>query len=211
MRIARATNGWKVLRRPTAADPLRLLVSGCIAGLPCGVDGTHYGMGGSLRELLTLPTVRVVPFCPEAHALGVPRAMPDIRGGDGFDVLDGNARVLDPHGADLTSAMVEGAQAMLALARAERAELAVLTDTSAACGTQVISDGCRFDEPRRYRAGVGVAAALLLRAGIPVVSQRDHRTLGFVRALLDPSFAPDPEAIDHHDTAWYRGYFGRSS
>lgn len=199
----------EALRRPrTADDPVRLMVSGCIAGWPCGVDGTAYGMEGALAELLALPAVTPVPFCPEEHALGVPRGMPDLHGGDGFDVLDGTARALDEHGNDLTAGMIEGALAMVERAEAERVDLAVLTDMSAACGTQVISDGCRFDEPRRYQQGVGVAAAALIRAGIPVVSQRDHATLGRLRALWDPTFTPAPDAKDHHETDWVIATFG---
>lgn len=199
--------GLMGIRRATAGDPLRVLVSGCLAGWQCGVDGTDYGMGAVLREFLALPAVRAVPFCPEEYAIGTPRGMPDIHGGDGHDVLEGRARVLDEKGADLTEKMVAGAQAMLAKAQAERVELAVLTDMSAACGSQVISDGCRLVELRKYRKGVGVAAALLLRSGIAVVAQRDHRTMGEIRALLDPGLAVSAEAIDHHETAWYREYF----
>ena len=62
-------------------------------------------------------------------------------------------------------------------------------------------------QPRRYQRGVGVAAALLIRAGIPVVAQRDDHTLGQLRALLDPTFAPSPDAQDHHQREWYRTYF----
>ena len=93
---------------------------------------------------------------------------------------------------------------MLAEARRHTVELAILTDMSAACGSQVISDGCRLVEARRYRAGVGVAAALLLRHGIPVVSQRDHRTLESIRAHLDLEYEVDTSRIDHHETRWYR-------
>jgi hypothetical protein len=58
-----------------------------------------------------------------------------------------------------------------------------------------------------YRVGVGVAAAMLIRSGIPVVSQRDFRTLGMVFAHLDrPDLAP-PGALDHHESDWYRRYF----
>jgi uncharacterized protein YbbK (DUF523 family) len=180
------------------------LVSGCIAGLPCGVDGTDYGMAGSLADLLALPTIRAFPFCPEDHGLGTPRTMPDLHGGDGFAVLRGRARVRDEHGTDLTEGMLRGAEAMVAFARAQEVELAVLTDMSGACGTQVISDGCRFDEPRRYQLGVGVAAAMLIEAGVPVVSQRDFATLGRLRQRLEPGFVPDPNAADHHDHPWVR-------
>jgi uncharacterized protein YbbK (DUF523 family) len=208
MLLAHSPDALAAVRTPSSADPLRVLVSGCLAGLPCGVDGTDYGMGGALRELLSLPTVRAISFCPEDDGIGTPRTMPDIHGGDGNDVLEGRARVLDEHGRDLTEAMVRGARNMLAHAQARSAELAILTDMSAACGSQVISDGCRLVEHRRYQVGVGVATALLLRHGIPVVSQRDYRTLGRIRALLDPAFAPDPAAVDHHETTWYVSYFG---
>lgn len=196
------------LRRPTPADPLRVLVSGCLMGQPCGVDGTDYGMGQALGTLRTHPLLRWLPFCPEHAGLGTPRTMPDLHGGDGQALLDGTARVLDQHGCDLTSGMVAGARAMLAFAQEQRIELAVLTDMSAACGSQVVSLGCRFDEPRRYQRGVGVATALLLRHGVPVVSQRDHRTLQRLCAWIEPGFVVDPAAQDHHERDWYRGYFG---
>jgi hypothetical protein len=64
-------------------------------------------------------------------------------------------------------------------------------------------------EKRRFIASVGVATALLLRNGIPVVSQRDPKTLGIVRALLDPSFVQDPAARDYHETDWYVATFGK--
>lgn len=202
MRLVDQPGYLERLPRPTPEAPWRILVSGCMAGWGCGVDGTDYGMGGALGELFALPTVRTVPFCPEDVGLGTPRTMPDLHGGDGFDVLDGHARVLDEHGADLTAGMVAGARKMVDAAREADVHLAILTDMSAACGTQVISDGCRFDEPRRYRRGSGVAAALLSRAGIPVVSQRDHATIGRLRALLEPGHEPDPAAVDHHEHPW---------
>lgn len=190
------------LREPTSAEPWRVLVSGCLAGWKCGVDSSDNGVGACLAELVQLPTIAVLPFCPEQHALGTPRTMPDIHGGDGFDVLAGRAQVRDEHGSDLTAAMLEGARAMLAFARSSRAELAILTDMSAACGSQVISLGCRKVAERRYQKGVGVATALLLEAGIPVVSQRDFHTLALLRSRLEPGYAPPQNLRDHHEHEW---------
>lgn len=190
------------LRTPTAEAPWRVLVSGCLASWPCGIDGTDYGVGAALGDLLALPTVRALPFCPEQHALGTPRSMPDIHGGDGVDVVAGRAKVLDEHGVDLTEKMIEGGRAMLAFAQEAGAELAILTDMSAACGSQVISDGCRLVPVRTYQKGVGVATALLLGAGIPVVSQRDFQTLARLRARLSPGYEPPPDARDHHEHPW---------
>jgi uncharacterized protein YbbK (DUF523 family) len=202
MRLVEHPELVAALPEPTDADPWRVLVSGCMAGWGCGVDGTDYGMKSALAGFASLRNVQWVPFCPEDVGLGTPRTMPDIHGGDGFAVLDGKARVLDEHGVDLTAGMLRGAEAMLAKAKAASVHLAILTDMSAACGSQVISDGCRFASPRRFQRGVGVAAAMLLRAGVLVVSQRDFATLGRVRARLDRSYVPDPEARDHHEHPW---------
>ncbi len=197
MRLAHS-QAFSTLRTTSLEAPWRVLLSGCMAGWGCGVDGSDYGMKGAADSLVSSPLVVAHPFCPEDVGLGTPRTMPDLHGGDGLAVLDGEARVLDEHGTDLTEGMLAGARAMLAFAREIRPDFAVLTDMSGACGTQVISLGCRFDEPRRYQQGFGVAAALLHREGFVVVSQRDHRTLGRLRAMVDPAFEPDPAAIDHH-------------
>ncbi len=205
--LAHDPEALKRLRRPSNTQPLRILVSGCLAGQTCGVDGTDYGMGSILHALLASPRVRPIHFCPEDFVLGTPRPMPDIHGGAGRDVLEGRAKILGPEGQDLTHGMVRGAKQMLACALEHRVELAILTDMSAACGSQVISDGCRSDKPRRYRKGVGVAAALLLDHGIAVVSQRDWRTLDHICLLVGLDPLPQSTGIDHHDTEWYRKYF----
>lgn len=208
MKLVHHPEAVAALRAPTERDPWRVLVSGCLTGMPCGVKGDDYGLGGCVDGLLGLPNVRAVPFCPEDHGIGTPRTMPDIHGGDGLVVLRGKARVLDEHGKDLTEGMLFGARAMVQRAQREQVDFAVLTDMSAACGSQVISDGCRFDEPRRFQKGFGVAAAALVEAGFAVVSQRDYATLGKLIARADPSYAPDPDALDHHEHPWTVGHFG---
>lgn len=202
MLLAHHPERLAALRTPSAAQPWRVLVSGCLAAWPCGVEGTDYGLGGALGDLLRQPAITALPFCPEQHALGTPRTLPDLHGGDGFDVLEGRARVLDERGADLTEPMLAGARAMLEFALAHEAELAILTDMSAACGSQVISDGCRLVSERRYQKGVGVATAMLLRAGLPVLSQRDFQSLAALRQKLGQ--ATTDERPDHHDHPWTR-------
>jgi len=202
MRLPHHPEAVAALRTPTLDDPWRVLLSGCLAGRPCGVDGTDYGLGAALPAWVADPRVRTVHFCPEDHEMGTPRTMPDLHDGDGFAVVDGRAQVLDERGTDLTDAMLAGAEAMRALAEAEQVDFAILTDRSGACGSQVVSIGCRFLLPVRYVRGVGVAAAMLLRGGVPVVSQRDPKTLGLLGARLDPRFAPSEGAVDHHEHPW---------
>ena len=181
-------------------------MSGCLAGRRCGVDGTTYGEHPVVAALLGLPNVRAIDFCPEEAAFGVPRATANIYNGDGFDVLDGRARVKTDDGDDWTDGMIRAAHRMLDIGRTHQAHLAVLMDISSACGSQVIYDGPRH--LGAYRAGLGVATALLVRSGLPVVSQRDYRTLGIIlRHLGHPELAP-PDGRDHHESDWYVLRFG---
>jgi uncharacterized protein YbbK (DUF523 family) len=182
--------------------PLQILVSACLTGVPCGVDGSSYGAPyPHTSRLLHLPNVHVLAFCPEDLAFGTPRATPDIYGGTGFDVLDGTARVLSDTGEDWTAEMLGAAEAMLRVAQENKVRLALLMDISAACGSQVIYDGPR--SAGRHQAGQGVCAALLIRHGIKVLSQRDHRTLDAVLSKLDSNYQSLPAARNHDETPWY--------
>ena len=105
-----------------------------------------------------LANVDAIHFCPEDFAFGTPRAISDINGGVGTDVLDGKARVLASTGEDWTEGMITAANEMLARARVHGAQLAVLMDISAACGSQVIYRGARSKAP--HQIGQGVCAAV---------------------------------------------------
>jgi len=189
------------LREPTERHPWRVLVSGCMTGTPCGWTGDDNGMSahGPLQAFLAHAKVTAVPFCPEHLALGTPRGIPDLHGGDGFDVLDGRARVLVDGERDVTEALVRHAMAMAELG--ETCDLALLLDSSATCGSQVISLGTRTDTPRRFQAGPAVVAALLWERHIPFTSQRDALTLDRLMARLEGR-TPDTTLHDHHRHPW---------
>ncbi len=195
------------LRTPTREHPLRVLVSACLTGILCGVDGTANGDYPSVLKLMEYDTVKLTRFCPEDYSFGTPREMCDIHGGTGMDVLAGRARVLTPSGADWTEGMVRASEKMLEIALNEQVELAVMMDVSAACGSQVIYDGTRYAERKVYQIGAGVCAAQLMKAGIKVISQRDYASLEILYNKLDPLHAINLSAVDHHETEWYREYF----
>ena len=190
----------------TPERPLKLIVSGCLAGLAVLADGSAFDIQPGKRMLMTLPNVDAITFCPEDFAFGTPRAIPDIHGGTGADVLDGRARVFASTGEDWTERMVAAAHEMLRRAEAHGARLALLTDISAACGSQVIYRGARVNAP--HQIGQGVCTALLVRHGVAVVSQRDFKTLGRIMRKLDPSYRGSSDLKDHHEIEWYRAYFG---
>lgn len=196
------------LRKPDAENPLRILVSACLTGITCGYDGSANGEYPSVLKLLKYKNVQLVRFCPEEFSFGSPREMCDIHGGTGDDVLDGKAKVLTESGIDWTEGMITASQKMLEVARAQDIELAVMMDVSAACGSQVIYDGNRFAENKVYQVGAGVAAAMLMRAGFKVVSQRDYASLELLYSKIDPCHRVNIEALDHHEIGWYKEYFG---
>ncbi len=195
------------LRIPTKDNPLRVLMSACLAGITCGYDGTANGEYPSALKILTYDTVKPIKFCPEEYSFGAPREMCDIHGGDGFDVLAGKAKVLTETGKDWTEGMVKAAEKMLEIALKEQVELAVMMDISAACGSQVVYEGNRFAENKVYQIGAGVCGALLINNGIKVISQRDFASLEIVYTKIDTAHTVNTAAIDHHETAWYKEYF----
>ena len=184
------------------------MLSACLGGIGCGVDGSTNGDHTPLRAWLVRPEVRLVKFCPEHFSFGTPRMTPDSHGGNGFDVLDGKARSLAEDGTDWTEGMIKGAEAMRDLALREGVELAVLLDMSGACGSTVTYLGSRFAEKKVYQQGPGVAVAALIRAGIPVISQRDDRSLRMLRDLLDGTRTLAEER-EHWEKEWYQSYFAQ--
>jgi len=190
----------------SAADPLRVLSSACLLGRAVAYDGADYGAFPVTQDLYARPEVRSFGFCPEDFSFGTPRAICDIYEGSGFDVLDGKARVLTEEGEDWTDGMLEAAQAMLAVAQDHRVDLCVMLDVSAACGSTIISDGKRSEQ--RRIPGSGVCAALLIREGYPIVSQRDYATLARIHRLFEADWqSPEPER-DHYQHPWFVENFG---
>lgn len=197
----------KQIRKPTKDNPLRILMSSCLTGLKCGYDGSSYGEYPSALKLMQYDTVKIVRFCPEEFSFGTPREMCDIHGGNGLDVLNGNAKVLTESGIDWTEGMIRASEKMLEIAIKEKVEIAIMMDTSAACGSQVIYDGNRFSENKKYQMGMGVCAAQLHKNGFIVISQRDFASLELLYSKVDDKYQVDIQKIDHHETDWYKDYF----
>jgi len=195
------------LRIPTKENPLRILMSACLAGLTCGYDATANGEYPSALKLLQYENVKIIKFCPEEFSFGTPREMCDIHGGTGYDVLNGKAKVLTETGKDWTAEMIKGSEKMLEIAINEGVELAVMMDISAACGSQVIYSGNRFAENKVYQIGAGVSAAQLLKNGFKVISQRDFASLELLYSKIDPNHMIEENLKDHHETEWYKSYF----
>lgn len=141
-----------------------ILVSACLAGIPCRYDGTAKD-NERVRALIESGEAR--PLCPETlGGLKIPRVPSEIVGGDGADVLDGRAKVMSREGEDRTQEFLCGAQATLELCRKHGATEVWLKAKSPSCGVGHIYDGTFSGA---LRPGDGVTAALLRRNGVKVV------------------------------------------
>ena len=144
---------------------IKTLVSACLLGVNCRFDG-----GNSQNEdaVNRTQTEELIPVCPEeAGGLPTPRPPVEIVGGDGYDVLDGKARVLTADGEDKTEEFVRGAYHALELAQLEGAKCVILKSKSPSCGCGKIYDGTFSGT---LISGDGVTAALLQRNGIEIIS-----------------------------------------
>ncbi|MBS1519344.1 MAG: DUF523 domain-containing protein [Bacteroidetes bacterium] len=195
------------LRIPTKENPIRILVSACLIGIKCGVDGDSYGEYPSVLMLLNYDNVKLIQFCPEDFVFGTPREMCDIHGGNGLDVLEGRAKVLTESGTDWTEGMIKASEKMLEIAQENEVELAIMMDVSAACGNRVIYDGNRFAENKKYRIGMGVCGARLHKAGFNIISWRDYESLEILYSRIDPDHKIDKSAKDFDRHEWYIDYF----
>jgi uncharacterized protein YbbK (DUF523 family) len=147
------------------------LVSACLMGVPCRFDGRH----NRIPEVQQLVMEgKAIPVCPEQMGgLSTPRLPAEIVGGDGDDVLDGTAKVINSQGEDVTMAFIRGAEEALRIAKTVGATEAILKERSPSCGSCMIYDGT-FQGVKQ--AGQGVTAALLRRNGIEVESEETRIT-----------------------------------
>lgn len=142
-----------------------VILSACVAGVACTHEAEAKTRDWAVR---LISEGRAVTVCPEvAGGLPIPRPAAEIIGGDGSDVLDGRARVIDEHGTDVTEQYLAGARSALAAARRSGATRAILKARSPSCGRGEIFDGTFGGGTR---AGDGVTAALLAREGIEVLT-----------------------------------------
>ena len=142
------------------------IISACLTGCECRYDGKS-----CLDEkgVEMLRNRKAIPVCPEQlGGLPTPRPPAEIVGGDGFDVLDGRARVVDREGRDVTEAFLKGAREALKIAQAAGARRAILKENSPSCGSSFVYDGTFSG---KKVPGVGVTAALFIRNGIEVQSE----------------------------------------
>ncbi|MFK9083144.1 DUF523 domain-containing protein [Pseudomonas neuropathica] len=159
----------------------KILVSRCLLGHRVRYDG---GASGPFDQLQAwLDEGRVVPLCPEvAGGLPTPRAAAEIPGGQGGEVLDGQASVITTEGEDVSAQFLSGAYQALELVQRHGIRIAVLKANSPSCGNLLTYDGT-FSGVKV--TGEGVTAALLKRHGVRVFSELELAEAAESLAALD--------------------------
>lgn len=143
-----------------------IIVSACLAGLEVRYNGTDC-LNHKIRKLVE--ENKAITICPELlGGFPTPREPAEIIGGDGEDVLDGKAQVVDKQGKNVTELYIKGAYTSLNIAKDMNATLVVLKENSPSCGTSMIYNG---EFIGKKIDGNGVTAALLKRNKIKVISE----------------------------------------
>ena len=141
-----------------------IAVSACILGFNCRYDGKCKKNSASIK---LLESEKILPICPEQlGGLPTPRTPSNLVEGNGFDVMDGNAKVINIYGDDNTEAFIKGAYKTLDMVKAHKIKRCFLKDKSPSCG---VGCGMQFkQETNAYKNSkylTGVTAALLIRKG----------------------------------------------
>ncbi len=138
-----------------------ILVSACLIGINCRYD---YGNELYPELLKFLHHKAYLPVCPEQLGnLPTPRCSTVIMGGDGFDALMLNARLINEKGEDVTFNFLKGAKKTLELAQAFGVSICYLKEKSPSCGVKLVYSD------KGVISGCGVTTALLLKNGYKVI------------------------------------------
>ncbi|WP_371187519.1 DUF523 domain-containing protein [Thalassotalea maritima] len=136
----------------------KILISSCLLGNPVRYDGQSKGL---IHPQITTwqQQGKLVLICPEvAGGLPVPRPRAEQR----------NGKVIDEYGNDVSEAFTRGAEAALALCKAQQIGFALLKEFSPSCGSSQVYDG-QFNGTKIQ--GQGETAKLLTEHGIGVYSE----------------------------------------
>ncbi|CAG9612569.1 hypothetical protein BACCIP111899_01746 [Bacillus rhizoplanae] len=145
-----------------------IVISACLAGIACRYDGND-NLVAKIQELLEKE--EAILICPEVlGGLPTPRTPAEIIGGNGDDVLNGTAKVIDQKGNDVTEIFIAGAYKALHQIKDLNPEYIILKERSPSCGSSVIYTG-EFNGQKQD--GYGVTTALFRRHGFTVISEDD--------------------------------------
>lgn len=142
------------------------LVSACLAGANCKYNGSN-NENKNIIELVKQG--KAFPVCPEQlGGLTTPRTSCEIV------YQDGEKKVINKDGQDLSKEFADGTLKTLAVAKALGIDTAILQPRSPSCGKGQIYDGTFSG---RLIEGNGLTAELLMEHGITVLTDKEYDEL----------------------------------
>ncbi|MCO4332431.1 MULTISPECIES: DUF523 domain-containing protein [Staphylococcus] len=146
-----------------------IYISACLVGEKVRYDGENK-LNSNLKKLVDHGIAK--PICPEIlGGLSTPRNPAEIVGGDGFDVLEKKAKVIDIQGDDVTREYIKGAMKALDICQKMKCKTLILKSDSPTCSSENIYTG-EFNGKKKQ--GVGVFSALLIKHGIQVYNEKNY-------------------------------------
>jgi len=146
----------------------KILVSACLLGEQTRYDGGHVRKDHPILESWKREG-RIISFCPEVEGgCPIPRPPAEIINGDGYCVIDGEGKVVNVNGQDVTQEFMLGAQKALQVAQTNGITVALFTARSPSCGCKSIYNGTFSNT---LKPGKGVTTALFIRNGIRVFNE----------------------------------------
>ena len=146
----------------------KVLISACLLGEKIRYNGTDAFINNDLLYQLQNEG-RLLPFCPElAAGFPIPRPAAEIINGEGINVIQNSAYVLEINGNNVTDKFYDGAVKTLRIAELQNVKVAILKDGSPSCGVNYIFDGSFTG---KTKSGKGVTAYLLEHNNIQIFSE----------------------------------------
>ena len=144
------------------------ICSACLLGINCRYDGKNKPN----KKVIALSKKEIfIPVCPEQlGGQSTPRLDAEVKGGDGYNVLDGKAGVVESDGTDVSHNFIKGAEEVLKIAKLYKVKEAILKQKSPSCGCGKIYAG---DFSGKLIKGDGVTTALLKKNGIKIMTEED--------------------------------------
>jgi uncharacterized protein YbbK (DUF523 family) len=155
-----------------------IIVSACLAGIPCNYNGEA---APDERVISLIKEGLAFPVCPEIlGGLTIPRSRTRIVEDDGHTVLERKSGLITADGRDVTKQFLKGAELTLKTLRLLGIDTVIFKQDSPSCGCGRTLGGLL--EPTRVK-GDGVATALLKGEGVKVYPEESLADDKFFESL----------------------------
>lgn len=148
----------------------KILISACLIGEKVRYNGEGFPFEHPIL-IEWMDNHILVPICPEVEGgFPTPRPPAEIQFPIGNTLLEGDYKITNRLGEDVTRGFLKGAEITVGRAKKEKIKLAILKDHSPSCGSSRIYNGTFSNQKV---VGKGITAAYLMNNGVAVFSEKE--------------------------------------